>query len=138
MIDGACIFDDVSDGAHRLIGKSLKPEDARKRGSSRQSLVMLKADGVRSASGDDRAAKHTLDVAPRIGLVSQVMQRKPDHSIADEQVGPVGLPRRKTAEPLGKRQRQAMLAIVGAKRPKTPERPQLILGIVEALGDLEH
>src|SRR5713226_8914612 len=80
MIDGACIFDDVSDGAHRLIGKSLKPEDARKRGSSRQSLVMLKGDGVRSASGDDRAAKHTLDVAPRIGLVSQVMQRKPDRS----------------------------------------------------------
>src|SRR5438128_134044 len=106
MIDGVSVLDDASGSAHGLIGKSLKPEDPSKRRSGRQPLVMLKADGVRSARGDDGAAKHTLDVAPRISLVSQVMERKSDHSIADKQVGRVGLSPRKTAELLGDCQRK--------------------------------
>ena len=55
-----------------------------------------------------------LNVTPRAGLVSQVMQHDADHCIADQQISRVGAVRSETAERLSKSQRCPIFAATDA------------------------
>jgi hypothetical protein len=82
------IIDSALRGAPGLLGKSLEPEDTRERDTSRNPLVKLKAPRQRRPlNRRDIATEKALDVAPRIRLISAVMQRDANYSIADEQIG---------------------------------------------------
>src|SRR6516225_10390385 len=81
VIGDASLLDIALGGAHCLIRKSLKPEDPCENATCPQPLVKLKADDMRPVNGGDIASKYALDEAPRIGLVSQIMQWSPSHSI---------------------------------------------------------
>ena len=77
------------------------------------------------------------DVPPCTGLVSEEVERNAEHSIADRPVGWIGLVR-SDAEPLCQRERGPEFCVVDATGPQPPERPQLIVGLVEALGEIER
>src|SRR3984893_233140 len=116
MIDGSSVLQNPLRDAHGLIGKSLKPEDPRKKDTPRHPLVKQKEDGMRPAIGGHIATDLALHVTRRAGLVPKVMQRDPGHSVADQPISRVGAGCSKTAEPLSKRQRRPMLAAADAKR----------------------
>src|ERR1700730_11471188 len=116
MIDCSRVLKNPLRDAHGLIGKSLKPEDPRKKDTPRHSLVKQKADSMRPAIGGDIATDLALDVTPRAALVPKVMQRDPGHAIADKRIGRVGAICSKTAERLSKRQRRPILAAADATR----------------------
>ena len=138
VIGNASLLDTALGSAHCLIGKSLKPEDPRQSATPYQPLVKLKTDDMRPVNRGDMASKHALDVAPGIGLVSQIMQWSRRHSLAKEQIDRVGLVCSQAAEPLGERQRRPVLATAESAHPQPPERPQLILGVVEASRKFER
>src|ERR1700732_4108652 len=98
MIDGSSVLKNSLRDAHGLIGKSLKPEDPRKKDTPRHSLVKQKADSMRPAIGGDIATDLALDVTPRAALVPKVMQHNPGHSIADQPISRVDAVRSNTAE----------------------------------------
>ena len=134
MIDRPRVLDVPLGDLEGLIGKSLQPQDTRQGHARHHLLVILKADGVRSANRGDIAAEHALEVPPRVRLVAQVVQRGADHPLAD---GPIGRIRHPVAEALRQLERGAALAAADAELPQAPERPQLILRVGEAVGDLE-
>src|SRR6201987_324339 len=65
------------------------------------------------------------------------MLRRTDHALADQVIVRVRPLRRQSIEPLCQGQTGAMLAADDAKAPQAPERAQLVLGVTEALSDLE-
>src|SRR6266851_3664807 len=75
---------------------------------------------------------------PCVRLVSQVVQGDADHPLADEQLGRIVIASNPAAEAVRQRQCGATLAAADAEMPQAPERPQLILDVVDALGDLER
>ena len=81
--------------------------------------------------------EHALEMAPRAEQIAQVILRRTDHSLADQAIVRVGPLRRQSIEPLSQGQSDAMLAADDAKGPQAPERAQLILGVTEALRNLE-
>ena len=86
MIDGSNVLDNALRDAHRLIGKPLQPEDPRKEDPPRHPLIEQEPDGVRTSIGGDITIDLALEVTPRAGLVPQVMQHDPGHSIADHPI----------------------------------------------------
>ena len=90
MIDCSSVLKYTLRDTHRLIGKPLQPEDPRKEDASRHPLVKQKPDGVRTAIGGDIAIDLALEVTPRAGVVPQVMEHDPSHSIADHPISRVG------------------------------------------------
>jgi hypothetical protein len=86
MIDGSSVLKNSLRDAHGLIGKSLKPEDPRKKDTPRHPIVKQKADSMRPAIGGDIATDLALDMTPSAGLVPKVMQRDPGQSLADQPI----------------------------------------------------
>ena len=82
-------------------------------------------------------SEHALDMAPRAEQIAQVILRRTDHSLADQAIVRVGSLRRQSIEPLSQGQSDAMPAVADAKGPQAPERAQLVLGVAEALRNLE-
>src|SRR6266404_5907429 len=87
MIKRSGVVDSALRVAPGLVGKSLEPEDPRERDASHHSLVKLEPNQRRPLNRRGIAIEHALDVAPRIRLISPVMQRDANHSIADRQIG---------------------------------------------------
>ena len=65
------------------------------------------------------------------------MQRGTDQPLADGPIGRIGGAGHAVREGLRQLQRRAELTAADAEMPQAPERPKLILGVGEALGDLE-
>src|SRR3954469_12745406 len=65
------------------------------------------------------------------------MLRRTDHSLADQAIVRVGPLRRQSTEPLSQGQRDTLVAAADVKGPQAPERAQLVLGVTEALRNLE-
>src|ERR1700730_6435628 len=86
MIDSASVLNIVLGHTDGLIRKSLKPEDPRESATSCHQLVIVKSDDidVRLGRGCRIAPKHVLEMTPRISQIAQVMQRGPEHALADE------------------------------------------------------
>ena len=100
-------------------------------------LVVPKADDMQSVNRCDVAVEHSLDMSPRIGLLSEQMQREADHAIADENIPGVGRPRSNLLEPLCKGQNFAQVSIGEANGPQPRNRAQLIVGIVKVFGNCQ-
>jgi hypothetical protein len=129
------LLDVAVGGAHGLIGESLQPQDPREDHARDQPLVVLKADRVRPARRRNVAAQHVLEAPPRVRLIAQIVQRRADHPLTDVEVRGV---LRALAEAFGQLQGAATLAAADVTEPETPEGPQLVLGVTEALVDLER
>ena len=137
VIDRPSVLDIVQRDAQSLIGESLEPQDARQHHARRHPLVVLKADGVRPVCGGDVVSQHVLEVTPCFRLVSQIVERDADHPTAHENLRRIGRARDTIAESFRLYQRGSTLAAADAKAPQAPERAQLILDVVQALGNLQ-
>ncbi len=89
-IGRSCVLDAAFGCAHRLIRKSLQPQNPRKEDARGHPRVELKANAVRPMVGSDVISEHAFDMAPRAGLVAQKMLRDADHSLADQPIVRVG------------------------------------------------
>src|ERR1700730_3027876 len=89
-------------------------------------------------SGTCVTAEHVLDVMSRSGLVSQEVLRYADHSITDQQVCLASLVRRELAKSLSKLQRSPILVAANARRIQAPERPELVLDVLQAFRDRQR
>src|ERR1700724_2950476 len=65
------------------------------------------------------------------------MLRDPGQSVTDQPIVRVGPARRQATEPLRQCQSDAIPTTVEVKDPLAPERPQLVLCVLEAFGKLE-
>ena len=137
VIDRPSVLDIVQRDAQSLIGESLEPQDARQHHAGRHPLVVLKADGVRPVCGCDVVSQHVLEVTPGFRLVSQIVERDADHPTAHENLRRIGCALDTIAESLRLYQRGSTLAAADAKVPQAPERAQLILDVVQTLGNLQ-
>jgi len=85
----------------------------------------------------DVVAQRALQMTPSLRLVSQVMVRDADHSLAAQPIVRVGMLPRDGVKPLGHGKGGAALIAVVAINPKPPQRPQLVLGVAERFGEAE-
>src|SRR5262245_43568754 len=99
VIEGQSILNIALGNAHGLVGESLQPKNRCKRVMSNHTLIVSKADDMQSVNRRDVVAEHSLDMAPRVGLLSEQIQREADHAIADKNVPGVGRPRSHLLEP---------------------------------------
>src|SRR5215472_14410719 len=76
-------------------------------------------------------------MTPSIRLVPPEMVRDADHSLADQPIVRVGILPREGGKPLGYGKGGAVLTGVVAINPKSPQRPQLVLGVAERFGEVE-
>src|SRR5215813_5592067 len=74
----------------------------------------------------------------RARLVSEKVQYDPSPTIADQQIGRIGLLHSDTAKPLGKRQRRLILAAKIATSPQAIKGAQLVVSVVKALRNLQR
>ena len=123
MIECSGVVERSLRGAPGLIGKSLEPEDPREHDVSHNPLVKYKPNHRRPLNRRDIGTEHALDVAPRIRLVSSVMQRDADQPIPNGQIGRVAPILRQAVEPLSERQRAPAFAGIHLTSPKPVERP---------------
>src|ERR1700738_1035884 len=91
MIDGPCILNAAACEVQRLIRKTLQPQRSREGEPRYDLLIELKTDAVRTSNWGNVLIEHALEVVPRAGLVSQVMERGPLHALAYEGIGRVRL-----------------------------------------------
>ena len=73
MIGRPSVRDAAFGCAHRLIRKSLKPQDPRKDHAGSHLLVALEANDMRLLGNRVIASEHVLETAPRAGVVAQVI-----------------------------------------------------------------
>src|SRR6266436_9559256 len=123
MIKRSGVVDSALRGAPGPVGKSLEPEDPRERDASRHPVVKLKPNQRRPLNRRNIVTEHALDVVPRIRLISPVMQRDANHSIADGQIGRVAPILRQAVESLSERQPDPAFAAAPPTSPKPVERP---------------
>jgi hypothetical protein len=79
-------------GPHRLIRKSLQPQNPRKGDACGHKQAYLKANHVRPMINRGVISEHALEMAPWPGLVTQIMLRDADQSFADQSIvraGPI-------------------------------------------------
>jgi len=81
------------------------------------------------------SAERALNVAPRVSLISHVMQHSTYHSIRDRPIGRVGPFCSKTAETFSKAQRSPVFVAAHSIRPQPPKGSQLIFGILKTVCD---
>src|ERR1700686_1486356 len=113
MVDRDRMLDVAFDFTHRLICKALQPEYPSKRDPRRHALIELETNHVRPAGGCRVAAEHALNAVARAGLVSQEMQRRSRHTVADQLVGEIARACRKVAELARERQRFLKFGVNG-------------------------
>ena len=138
MIQGDRFFDTSLGGRYRLIRVALEPEDRREPRTGRHPWIELEADDVELVNGGAWAIEHTLDVAPRLCLVAEEMQREARHPITDRGGERIGGLRGSAREGLRKRHRLPDIAAIHAIDPQAPERPQAIVGVIQPVSDLER
>src|SRR5262245_53421226 len=95
------------------------------------SLIVSKADDMQPLSRRDVAADHILDMAPRIGLLSEQMQCKTDHAIAQQNIPAIGRSRGSLLELPCKGQNLAQVSVAQASDPQSRNGAQLMVGIVQ-------
>src|SRR6516164_2538952 len=137
VIDGSSIINIALGNTQCLIRETLQPENRCKGVTRNDLLIVPKAVDMESVSRRDVVAEHSLDMSPRIGLLSEQMQREADHAIADENIPGVGRPRSHLLEPLCKGQNFAQVSIGEANGPQPRDGAQLIVGIVKLFGNCQ-
>src|SRR5882762_5438903 len=110
MIDGTCILNVAASEVQRLIGKTLQPQRSREGNPRQNPLIELKTDAVRTSNRRSVLSEHALEVVPRAGLVSQVMERGSPHALAHEGIGRVRLTFGKFRKAIGQREHVGILA----------------------------
>ena len=123
MIKCSGVVDSALRGAPGLVGESLEREDPRERDASHHPVVKLKPNQPRPLNRRGIATEQAFDVAARIRLISPVVQRDANYSIANRQIGQVAPILRQGVEPLSERQRDSAFAAVQPTSPKPVERP---------------
>jgi hypothetical protein len=88
--------------------------------------------------GTDVIRERAFDMEPRAALVAEQMLRRADQSFAGQPIAQVGPACGQGAEPLRQSQSTVKLTAVDVKDPQTPQRSQLVLGIVKARRNLEN
>ena len=121
-----------------LVGESLQPQDPRQREPCDHSLVELKAHDVRAVRGSNVALQHALGVAARPRLLSEEVEGDAHQPIADERVGGIARLRRHGAKLLRKPHPLARAPVVHVTAPESPQRTQLMVGVLESLGQLQR
>src|SRR5262249_43555963 len=111
VIEGQSILNIALGNADGLDGECLQPTNRCKSVMSNHTVIVSKADDMQSVNRRDVAAEHSLDMAPRIGLLSEQIQREADHAIADKNVPGVGRPRSHLLEAPCKGQNFAQVSI---------------------------
>jgi hypothetical protein len=86
VIGRASLLDAALGSAHCLIRKPLQPQDPCKEDARHHPRIDLKANEVRPVIGNDVISEHALDMAPRAGLVAQIMLRDAGRSLADQPI----------------------------------------------------
>src|SRR4029079_10043907 len=84
VLVGDSRFDEFLDQAHRLVGKSLQPENARQKALRGGALVKDVADHLGADHWRSILIHHACDVAPGFLLVAHEMKQVADHTVADE------------------------------------------------------
>ena len=120
MIGRASVLDHAFGGAHRLIRKSLQPQDPRKEDACPHPRVDLKAQDMPTAE-NDVIRKRAFQMTPCALLVAQKMLRHADQSLTDQPIARVGSARSQSAEPLCQCHGGGMLATGNVKGPQLPE-----------------
>jgi hypothetical protein len=112
VVAGFRLADCVFRGADRLVGESLKPKNSRQETARGRLLLKNETNGARTCGGDDIVSEHPLNAGARAVLVSQQVEDKANHTIADKWVGQVGALLRKRVKPFGKRERVPQLSAI--------------------------
>ena len=73
MIGRPSVLNAAFGSAHRLLWKSLQPQNPPKEDASRYSLVDLKTNDMRPTVGGEALCERALDMAPRTPLIAEVM-----------------------------------------------------------------
>ena len=73
MIGRPSILNAAFRSAHRLLWKSLQPQNPPEEDASRYSLVDLKTNNLRPTVGGGAICESALDMAPRTPLVAEIM-----------------------------------------------------------------
>jgi len=73
MIGRPSVLNAAFSNAHRLLRKSLQPQNPPEEDASRDPLVDLKTNDVRPTVGGEAICERALDMAPRTPLVAEVM-----------------------------------------------------------------
>jgi hypothetical protein len=102
------VLDRALRGSDGLIRESLEPKDVCERGLRADALIAVEANN-RTVNGVDVLAEHTIDMLPRVRLISHEVQRECGHSVRKRGscVPSLGVDR---AQSLQGRQRRSMLA----------------------------
>jgi hypothetical protein len=100
VIGRASIRDAGIGCAHRLIRKSLEPQNPRKERARHHPLLERKGNDVRPLGKRNIVIEHVLETAPRARLVAEVMLRDPNQSLADQPIVRIGPLRRQGTKPL--------------------------------------
>src|SRR5260221_10598669 len=135
MVDRGRRYNVALDFAQRLICEALQPEYPSERNTRRHALIELEAHGIGPANRRRVTAEHALYAVTRAGLVSQEMQRRSRHTLADQLVDDIARPLRKAVELARDCQRLPKFGVIGAIGPERPKRPKLIVGVSELLGE---
>ena len=90
--------------ANCLIGKPLQPQHPSQEHAGRQPCADLVANEVPRMIGKGRTRQHTLQVASRTGLVTNMMFGHAQHALGEQLIGRVRPACCKIMEPLRKRQ----------------------------------
>src|SRR6266850_4757510 len=122
MIDRQRVLDCTRGDLRRLIGKALQPQDPGVKAARRSPLVELEADLVGPIDRSGVAIQHALDVRSRIALVSQNVQGRTDHSIADEEIGRISGSCRVLTKAFGKLEGPLILPAGEAISKQSPQR----------------
>jgi len=96
----------------------------------------LKAHDVRAVRGSHVALQHPLGVVARPHLLAEEVEGDTHQPIADERVGGITRLRRHGAKLLRTRQPLARAPVVHVTAPEPPQRAELMVGVVELLGQL--
>src|SRR3979409_2661896 len=97
MVDRDRVLDVALDFAQRLLREALQPEYPSERDTRCHALIELETNDVRPADRRRVAAENALNALTRAGLVSQEMQRRSRHTVADQLVGDIARACRKAA-----------------------------------------
>jgi hypothetical protein len=86
-------------------------------------MIDEEADDMRPVIWGDISTEHAFEVAPRVGVVSQVVQRNPGQSVANQPSGSIAFRLGKDAERFRQCKRRAKIPGIHAIDKQSPHRP---------------
>src|SRR5215213_10645247 len=87
MVHGHGALDNILDQGHSAVREALKPQNARESDARRDALVELEAYDISAVYRGHILGKHAFDVLTGRALISEEMQRRACHPIADQAIG---------------------------------------------------